>query len=89
MTGNRWLRAAVLGFSLVATPPSLLAQDDPEDYFLRAQRYERGDGIPADLAQALALYRKAADLGHVEAQFTLGVMHHGGHGTAQDAAASR
>jgi len=38
-------------------------------------KYENGEGVPQDDAQALKLYRQAADLGYAPAQFSLGLMH--------------
>jgi TPR repeat protein len=40
--------------------------------------------MPQDYAEAARWYRKAADQGHAEAQFNLGVMYLDGQGVAQD-----
>ena len=47
--------------------------------------YEMGKGIPTDLAEAVRLYRLAADQGHAWANFILGNMYHNGMGVANDA----
>jgi clan AA aspartic protease (TIGR02281 family) len=41
-------------------------------------------GVPQDYAAALSWYRKAADQGHAEAQYNLGVMYANGQGVAKD-----
>ena len=37
--------------------------------------YDQGDGVTEDHAEALRWYRLAAEQGHAEAQFNLGVMY--------------
>ena len=46
----------------------------------------KGDGVPRDGWQAVSWCRKAAALGHPEAQYTLGMMYAHGDGVIQDAA---
>src|SRR6516162_9784364 len=49
-------------------------------------RYARGRGVPLNYAAAVALFRKAAEQGHVEAAYNLGVMYADGRGVRQDLA---
>jgi TPR repeat protein len=47
-------------------------------------KYDDGDGIPQDYAEAMRWYRKAADQGNAKAQNNLGLMYSKGHGVPQD-----
>lgn len=42
--------------------------DLAESSWLQARRYHRGEGIPINYVEAIRLYRKAADLGHLHAK---------------------
>jgi TPR repeat protein len=46
--------------------------------------YEKGLGLPQDYGEAVKWYRKAAELGHAEAQHNLGLMNEKGLGVPQD-----
>ncbi len=46
--------------------------------------FHYGQGVAQDYAEALRLYRLAADQGHAGAQLTLGYMIERGRGVAQD-----
>lgn len=46
--------------------------------------YEQGQGVPQDYAQAAIWYRKAAEQGDVDAQFSFGEMYYYGYGVPQD-----
>ncbi len=46
--------------------------------------YDDGRGVAQDDAEAVLLYRLAADQGHAEAQYNLGVMYDDGRDVAQD-----
>jgi TPR repeat protein len=48
------------------------------------QRYERGDGVPADPAEAFRWYGKAAATGLPSAQYHLGTLYDAGMGTVRD-----
>ena len=48
--------------------------------------YATGRGVPEDLAEAAAWYHKAAEQGHVSAQFNLGAMYATGRGVPEDLA---
>lgn len=50
------------------------AAGDPDAMFNMAQAYRLGRGVPPDLAQAEALYFRAAQAGHVRAADTYGLM---------------
>ena len=54
------------------------------DYEEIARLYYFGRGVPKDQGQALAYYRKAADLGSVHAQTCAGVMYYKGYGVAKN-----
>jgi TPR repeat protein len=60
------------------------AAEDPAALVVLATRYQRGQGVPRDLAQAAALYERAAKLGNAEAQFNLGNMYLLGEGVPRD-----
>ena len=47
-------------------------------------KYDTGDGVPQDDAEAVRWYRLAAEQGHVSAQNNLGVMYGTGRGVPQD-----
>ena len=49
-----------------------------------AQRYESGDGLPRDVAQAAQLYRKAAAEGDSVATLRLGMLYETGQGVRRD-----
>ena len=46
--------------------------------------YENGEGVPKDMAKAIELYRKAADLGNTEAMVSLGFAIYHGNGIPKD-----
>ena len=46
--------------------------------------YRNGDGVPQDHKTALKWYTLAAEQGHADAQFGLGVMYDSGRGVIQD-----
>jgi len=46
--------------------------------------YLLGQGVPQDTAKALAWYRKAAEQGHANAQYDLGLMYSEGKSVPQD-----
>jgi cell division septation protein DedD len=50
------------------------AAGDPDAMFNMAQAFRLGRGVPADEARAEALYRAAAEVGHVQAADTYGLM---------------
>ena len=47
-------------------------------------RYQRGDVLEQDYAEALKWFNAAADKGHADAEFTLGYMYENGLGTVTD-----
>ncbi len=55
-----------------------------EKEFARAEQYYWGEGIQRDLALAVEWYRKAADKGHVQAQYNLGIAYADGAGVPRD-----
>lgn len=52
--------------------------------YVEGLRYFTGNGVPQSYTQAAALYRRAAEQGHVSAQYALGLMHDLGYGVAAD-----
>lgn len=65
----------------------LLGDDElnDEQLFARGYNYEKGSsGMPQDYVRALALYRTAADHGHIGAQNYVGYMLKNGRGTEQN-----
>jgi TPR repeat protein len=62
----------------------LAEEGDAEAQFDLGEKYEFGNWVPQDHAQAAYWYRKAADQGHDEAQFKLGYMYDKGQGVPQD-----
>ena len=46
--------------------------------------YYKGRGVAQDYEAAEVWYRKAAEQGHADAQYNLGVMYYKGHGIARD-----
>ena len=78
-------RALVLAIALVGGVTAC-SPENAQTQFERGKRYEKGDGVPKDIAQAVIWYRKAAEQGHAKAQFALGVRYGKGEGVPQDAA---
>jgi uncharacterized protein len=55
--------------SIAAQPHSGVDRNElAELSWLQARRYHRGEGIPINYVEAIRLYRKAADLGHLQAK---------------------
>src|SRR5439155_14758349 len=55
----------------------LAATGDPEALFRLGRLYARGHGVIANLADAARCYLGAAEQGHAEAQYQLGLLHLG------------
>ena len=58
----------------------------PEKKYVRGMQLFKGEGVPADVEAAVALFHEAAEAGHVEAQRCLGVMYEEGKGVSRDEA---
>ena len=58
----------------------LAAKGDPRSQYAMGVMAENGFGMPKDLQQAAAWYRKAAEQGNTDAQFNLGAMYEHGVG---------
>lgn len=70
-----------------ATTVELALADEPHDpdgQYRLALKYENGDGIAADYGKAAYWYTKAADSGHMSAQFNLGHLYLAGKGVRND-----
>jgi uncharacterized protein len=50
--------------------------------------YQSGEGVPQDYTAAAAWYRKAAEQGHAEAQYSLGSIYQNGYGVPEDFSAA-
>ncbi len=57
---------------------------DPDSELELGLRYEHGEGVPRDLAEALKWYRKAAEQNYAPGQYYLGVCYANGVGVAKD-----
>ena len=68
-----------------------LAQDDPDAQYRLSRRYQLGEGVPRDEAEAHSWLSKAARQGHAPAQFDMGLLHRYAHSkvVAQDLLAAR
>ena len=69
-----------------ATPEASATPSDPAATFALAARLDEGGDLETDLPRAVALYRIAAEGGHMESRMRYGVALARGHGTAQDPA---
>ncbi|GGX90280.1 transglycosylase SLT domain-containing protein [Massilia dura] len=72
----------LLALSLMAGTAA--AGNDTAALIAEAARYEHGEGMPRDPAQAAALYCQAARLGAADAQYALGWMAANGRGMPRD-----
>ncbi len=70
----------------VATLETLAEKDDAGSLALLASLYQIGKGVPKDIERAIELYKRAAELGHPEAQFNLGNIYLLGEGVKADEA---
>jgi TPR repeat protein len=57
---------------------------DAEAQYELAKKYESGEGVPQDLAEAAKWRRKAAAQGHADAQVSLGMIYDIGLGVPKD-----
>jgi TPR repeat protein len=62
----------------------LAQQGDSNAQTMLGMRYQNGDGVQRDDAEAVRWYRKAAQMGNASGQFNLGKMYQNGRGVAQD-----
>jgi len=74
-----WYRRAAEGgdpnaqfqFGTPLTSTSILARDD--DFFLVGLMLTNGEGVPQNLGEAVAWYLKAAEQGHQNAEYNIGI----------------
>jgi TPR repeat protein len=66
----RHIRAEIDVAKFIAKRPQLSSDRNElaESSWLQARLYHRGEGIPINYVEAIRLYRKAADLGHLQAK---------------------
>lgn len=67
-----WARKDYL--SAIAIWRPLAARGDPDAQFNLGQAYRLGKGVAVNLPEALSLYDKAANAGHIDAQTELGII---------------
>ena len=87
---------AVAALSLSVLGPPVQAQDNPsaqeladlsalaEAQYSIGVKYDTGEGVPQDDAEAVIWYRRAAEQGHAGAQYSLGRMYDIGRGAPED-----
>ena len=87
---------AVAALSLSVLGPPVQAQDNPsaqeladlsalaEAQYSIGVKYDTGEGVPQDDAEAVIWYRRAAEQGHACAQYSLGRMYDIGRGAPED-----
>jgi GAF domain/Sel1 repeat/PilZ domain len=63
---------------------TLADQGDPEAQYQLGVRYDEGESVPKDDAQAVQWFERAADHGHVDAQAHLGAYYWAGRGVPED-----
>ena len=56
--------------------------NSPQAYTQIARMYSSGNGAPKDFSKALTYFKKAADLGSLDAQVSVGYFYYNGHGIA-------
>jgi uncharacterized protein len=89
------LRAAMTALLILTAVEAAAVAGPLEDARLRADqgdamaqivghRYKWGVGVPADYAEAVKWYRRAADQGSMAAQWLLAQMYEDGYGVEQD-----
>ena len=62
-----------------------MEKKDPEAILKLGLSYDEGSmGLQQDIAKALELFHKAADLGAIDAHNILGTMYYNGHGVQED-----
>lgn len=60
------------------------AQESAEELVAQGNRYQHGEGVARDLSHALALYCRAAKLGHAQAFYAMGWMYANARGVERD-----
>ena len=68
----------------IADLTALAESGDAQAQLDLGARYDTGEGVTRDFAEAAAWYRRAAEQGNAEAQFNLGNMYDAGEGILQD-----
>ncbi len=81
---ERGLQAVPKHSALMTFQQTVLSLFTAEKQFATAEQYYLGQGIQRDLASAVEWYRKAADKGHVQAQYSLGLAYADGAGVSRN-----
>jgi TPR repeat protein len=76
--------AVALNPAALAATEADKASPESKSLYVQAAKYEDGNGVPKDMAKAIALYRESAELGNVSAQAYLGVIYDKARGVPQD-----
>jgi TPR repeat protein len=74
----------VLAIYFASQAPTGPSQQELADDTAKGLKYERGDGVQADLVQAASWYRKAAEHNYPPAALNLGIMYMSGRGAEHD-----
>jgi len=69
----------------LAPVKALAEKGDATFQLILGMKYEEGDGVPKDMAEAARWYRMAAEQGDADAQSSLGVCYYKGEGVVKDA----
>jgi TPR repeat protein len=77
-----------LAVYFISRAPQGPSQTELAADYAQGLKYERGDGVTADLTQAHTWYRKAAERGYPPAALSLGIMYMSGRGAVKDDAES-
>ncbi|MGD8885865.1 MAG: tetratricopeptide repeat protein, partial [Gammaproteobacteria bacterium] len=66
------------------SPLTKESDENPNDLYVRASKFYRGDDIAQDSRKAARLFTRAAQLNHPDAQYELGLMYRDGIGVTPD-----
>jgi len=93
---GRHFQVILLAATMLAVMACSSPSSEKDNVFRRAEKgnakaqfdlglkYDTGEGVRQDYAEAAKWYRKAAEQGYAEAQFNLGTMYDEGRGVRQD-----
>ncbi|HEY4164010.1 MAG TPA: tetratricopeptide repeat protein [Dongiaceae bacterium] len=73
-----------LAVYFISKAPQGPSQQELAADYANGLKYERGDGVPADLVQAQSWYRKAAEHNYPPAALNLGIMYMSGRGAVRN-----
>ena len=76
--------SVLLSFSSCTPLQQAAEQGNARAQYKLAHKYENGDGLPQNYAEAFKWYKKAAEQGNTDAQLCLAYMYCNGKGTAKN-----